>query len=51
MKVIDEGVETLEQGTLLKTRDCDNIKGFYFSKPLPSNDINEILINSHHIFQ
>jgi diguanylate cyclase (GGDEF)-like protein len=51
MKVIAEGVETLEQATLLKTLDCDHIQGFYFSKPLPANDINEILVNSHHVFQ
>lgn len=33
--VIAEGVETLEQLSYLKTQQCDEIQGYYFSKPHP----------------
>ncbi len=34
LKVIAEGVETEEQLAHLRQRDCDQMQGFYFSKPL-----------------
>ena len=39
LKVIAEGVETLEQYNFLKNKSCDLIQGYYFSKPLPSDQI------------
>ncbi len=32
--VVAEGVETEEQLNILKTLDCDEVQGYYFSKPL-----------------
>ena len=35
LKLVAEGVETVEQVEWLKARQCDEFQGFYFSKPLP----------------
>jgi len=43
MKVIAEGVETAEQLAFLATYNCEEIQGYYFSKPL-SADMFEKLI-------
>ncbi len=37
LKVVAEGVETEEQSRLLRLLDCDEMQGFLFSKPLPSD--------------
>ena len=33
--IVAEGVETLEQATLLGGLGCDYLQGYYFSKPVP----------------
>lgn len=45
MKVIAEGVETKEQMEILENMGCDNIQGFYFSKPLTPEKLKEFMIN------
>ena len=41
--VIAEGVEKKEELSLLKLLGCDFIQGYYYSKPLPYNEIPSIL--------
>jgi diguanylate cyclase (GGDEF)-like protein/PAS domain S-box-containing protein len=42
-KVIAEGVETIEQLQFLKEYECDEIQGFYFSKPLSGEEFYDLL--------
>jgi diguanylate cyclase (GGDEF)-like protein/PAS domain S-box-containing protein len=43
LKVIAEGVESQEQAKLLRLLKCDEMQGFLFSKPLPSQEIQAFL--------
>src|SRR5213075_3038365 len=43
MTVVAEGVETIEQQTFLREHVCDEIQGFLFSKPVPSERLAELL--------
>lgn len=43
MKVVAEGVETRQQAALLKELGCDFIQGYYYSKPLPIDELLEFI--------
>lgn len=43
LKVIAEGVETAEQLAYLREQQCDQIQGYYFSRPLPANRMEQLL--------
>jgi EAL domain-containing protein (putative c-di-GMP-specific phosphodiesterase class I) len=43
LKVIAEGVENETQLTFLKTHHCDEVQGYYFSKPLSVDKVGEKL--------
>ncbi|MFZ6754326.1 bifunctional diguanylate cyclase/phosphodiesterase [Undibacterium sp. Dicai25W] len=43
LRVIAEGVETLEQLTYLRDRGCDEVQGYYFSRPVPANAFESLL--------
>ena len=38
LSTVAEGVETVEQLELMKTLGCDQIQGYFFSRPLPPDD-------------
>ncbi len=41
--VLAEGVETEEQMQYLRRNDCDEMQGYFFSKPIPATDIDSLL--------
>jgi diguanylate cyclase (GGDEF)-like protein/PAS domain S-box-containing protein len=45
MRVIAEGVETKEQMEFLASRDCHEMQGYYFSRPVSREEIRHILEN------
>lgn len=48
MNVIAEGVETEEQLKFLRERDCHELQGFLFSKPMPAGELSHWLHNRAH---
>lgn len=46
LTVIAEGVETVEQLAALKDLGCDQYQGYLFSRPLPKNAFEELLMRS-----
>ncbi len=45
MKIIAEGIETIEQARLIRELGCDECQGFWFSRPLPFKDAQAFLNN------
>jgi len=43
LTVVAEGVETLEQQTFLHDHACDEMQGYFFSKPISSDQFAELL--------
>lgn len=43
LKVIAEGVEDREQMDFLRAQQCDEIQGYYFSRPIPKGEFEQFL--------
>jgi EAL domain-containing protein (putative c-di-GMP-specific phosphodiesterase class I) len=48
LRVVAEGVETIEQVEFLKNNACYQVQGYYFSMPLAEQELNRLnfVINS-----
>jgi EAL domain-containing protein (putative c-di-GMP-specific phosphodiesterase class I) len=44
LKVLAEGVETQEQLDYLRAEKCDHLQGYYFSRPVPAIQIDDMLM-------
>jgi EAL domain-containing protein (putative c-di-GMP-specific phosphodiesterase class I) len=44
LRVVAEGVETAEQFTLLRHKNCDEAQGFYFSRPTAPENLSRMLL-------
>jgi len=42
LTVVAEGVETVEQQTFLRDRACDEMQGYFFSKPIPGDQFAQL---------
>jgi diguanylate cyclase (GGDEF)-like protein/PAS domain S-box-containing protein len=49
IQVVAEGVETLPQLMFLRSRHCDAMQGYYFSKPLPARDMTQLLYENRRL--
>ncbi len=47
LKVVAEGVETVTQLNFLRSLDCDEIQGYLFSKPLPVDEVTQLLVDNY----
>ena len=43
LKVVAEGVETQEAQNMLRSFDCDEMQGYYYSRPIPADAITKYL--------
>lgn len=51
LEILAEGVETQNQLDFLKSKKCGEIQGFYFSKPLSTTELENILRNPAQLSQ
>ena len=46
IKIVAEGVETMEQFNILNDLECDFIQGYLIGKPIPASDFEQNLIDT-----
>jgi diguanylate cyclase (GGDEF)-like protein/PAS domain S-box-containing protein len=47
LEIVAEGVESAEQLALLRTEGCDEVQGFYFAAPMPSEELVAFFSENH----
>jgi predicted signal transduction protein with EAL and GGDEF domain len=43
LKVVAEGVETQEAQNMLRSYDCDEMQGYFYSRPIPADAVTKYL--------
>jgi len=49
LMVLAEGVETEAQASFLRSRHCDSMQGYLFSKPVPAAEFELLLVTNHRL--
>lgn len=49
LQVVAEGVETEAQFDFLRAKGCDELQGYFFSKPLPASEMTKMLEEKRHM--
>ena len=49
LRVIAEGIETEGQMHYLRSLGCDEMQGFYFSRPVPAREFEQMLLEKRHL--
>ena len=49
MKVLAEGIENEVQLEFMRRHDCDEIQGFFFSRPIKSEEMTSLLTDGKHL--
>lgn len=44
LRVVAEGVETFEQLEFMRANDCDDVQGYYYSRPVPADEFARLLL-------
>lgn len=44
MRVVAEGVELKDQWVQLKTAGCDEVQGYFLSRPMPAAEAQKLLV-------
>jgi EAL domain-containing protein (putative c-di-GMP-specific phosphodiesterase class I) len=39
LEIVAEGVETVQQATLLRAEGCDEVQGFYYAGAMPADEL------------
>ncbi|MEM8778622.1 MAG: EAL domain-containing protein [Cyanobacteria bacterium P01_G01_bin.49] len=47
LRIVAEGVETQEQFDILESLNCEEIQGYWFSRPLPTKEATELLSKAY----
>ena len=47
LRVVAEGVEQIEQETILLQGGCNLAQGYYYARPMPGNDLLSLLLEEH----
>jgi EAL domain-containing protein (putative c-di-GMP-specific phosphodiesterase class I) len=51
IKLVAEGIETIDQLKAVQELGCDLLQGYYFAKPMPDDQLRDFLASNHSILR